>query len=193
MVSGRILKKKVAWGITGSGDDIDEIIKVMKEANARHGDVEVRAYVSKAGEQVLKMYSIFNVLQKHFTRVKVEKNSNTPFLVGELQTKKYDFVIVAPASSNTTAKIALGIGDTLISNAVSMATKAKVPVYILPCDVGESSTITMLPNGSTLELKIRKIDSKHIRELRRMEEITVIDSPIEIMSVFKKYYTQTPI
>ena len=83
IASDRILKKKVAWGITGSGDDIDEIMKVMKEANTRHGDVEVRVYVSKAGEQVLKMYSVFNDLQKHFTKVKVEKNSNTPFLVGE--------------------------------------------------------------------------------------------------------------
>lgn len=63
----------------------------------------------------------------------------------------------------------------------------------LPCDVGESSTVTMLPNGSMLELKIREIDSKHIQVLRGMEETSVIDSPTEIMSVFRKYYTRTPI
>lgn len=88
MASDRILREKVAWGITGSGDNIDEILKVMKEANDRYIDVEVRVYVSKAGEQVLKMYSIFNDLQDRFTKVKVEKNSNTPFLVGELQTRR---------------------------------------------------------------------------------------------------------
>lgn len=160
----------------------------MRKACIEFRDVEIMVYISKAGEQVLKMYSILDVLTSYFKKVRVEKNSNTPFLVGELQTKKYDFMIVAPATSNTTAKIALGLGDTLITNAVSMATKAKIPVYILPCEIGESETTTLLPDGSMLELRIRKIDSKHIEELRKMDYITVIVSPSEILNIFAKNY-----
>jgi len=47
-------------------------------------------------------------------------------------------MVVAPTTSNSTTKIALGIGNTLITNAVNMAVKANVPVYVYPCEVGET-------------------------------------------------------
>lgn len=183
------LKNKVVWAITGSGDEINEILDTMIDLGDKFRDVEIRVYVSKAGEQVLRMYSIFDDLQAAFPVVKVEKNSNIPFLIGELQSHKYDFMIVAPATSNTTAKIALGLGDSLIPNAVNMATKAKIPVYVLPCEVGEGSTVTVLPDGSELELVIRKIDSEHIGSLRRMEYVTVLRAPGDLINIFYEHYS----
>lgn len=183
------LKKKVVWGITGSGDEINEILDTMIDLRDKFRDVEIRVYVSKAGEQVLRMYSIFDGVQAAFPRVKVEKNSNLPFLIGELQSHKFDFMIVAPATSNTTAKMALGLGDSLISNAVNMATKAKIPVYVLPCEIGEGSTFTVLPDGSELELRIRKIDSKHIETLRSMEDINVLEAPSDLINIFHEHYS----
>ena len=179
----------MAWGITGSGDEIKEILDKMIDLRDKFRDVDIRVYVSKAGEQVLRMYSIFDDLQAAFPVVKVEKNSNIPFLIGELQSHKYDFMIVAPATSNTTAKMALGLGDSLISNAVNMATKAKIPVYVLPCEVGEGSTFTVLPDGSELELRIRKIDSKHIESLRSMEDVKVLEAPGDLKNIFYEYYS----
>ena len=180
---------KVAWGITGSGDNIQEIIHSMKEADRRFDDVEIRAYVSKAGEQVLRMYLLWDELRTSFSKVKVEKSANVPFLAGELQSGRYDFLLIAPTTSNTTAKIALGLGDSLISNAVNMAIKAGVSVYVLPCEIGETSTETVLPDGRVLKLRIRKIDSEYIQLIETMESVHVISNPREIVEVFDKHYS----
>ena len=72
MSSSISLKKKVAWGITGSGDEIKEILDKMIDLRDKFRDVDIRVYVSKSGEQVLRMYSIFDDLQAAFPVVKVE-------------------------------------------------------------------------------------------------------------------------
>ena len=79
-------KRKIAWGITGSGDRITETVEKMIELQKQYDDVvDVRVFVSKAGEQVIKYYKLFNTLEKHFDKVWVEINSNSPFLAGQLQ------------------------------------------------------------------------------------------------------------
>ena len=148
------LKRRWAWGVSGSGDDIRGICEVMKSMLSDYPDVDVRLYVSKAAEQVLTWYRLLDEMKNAF-KAQVESSSNTPFLAGELQSGRYDFLLLAPATSNTTAKIALGIGDTMLTNAVSMAAKAKVPVYILPCELGEGETTTTLPSGKELRLRAR--------------------------------------
>ncbi|HII86065.1 TPA: archaeoflavoprotein AfpA, partial [Candidatus Bathyarchaeota archaeon] len=45
-----------------------------------------------------------------------------------------DLLLIAPATSNTVAKITNGIGDTMLTNAAIMSLKAFVPVYIVPTD-----------------------------------------------------------
>jgi archaeoflavoprotein AfpA len=183
-----IKNMKVAWGITGSGDDIKQILDTMKHVKERYDQVDIRVYVSKSGEQVLRMYFLWDELTSSFNKVQVEKSPNTPFLAGELQSGKYDFFIIAPTTSNTTAKIALGLGDSMISNAVNMATKAGVPVYILPCEIGEASTETVLPDERVLNLRIRKIDSDHIKSLEAMESVHVLRDAQEIIEVFEENY-----
>ena len=54
---------------------------------------------------------------------------------GRFLLQKYDALIVTPATSNTTAKIACGIADTLVTNAVAQAVKGGVPVFIVPVDI----------------------------------------------------------
>jgi len=62
-------KRKIAWGITGSGDRIAETVEVMIELQKAYGDVlDVRVFVSKAGEQVIKYYKLFNTLEKNFDK-----------------------------------------------------------------------------------------------------------------------------
>ncbi len=57
----------------------------------------------------------------------------------------YKALIVAPATTNTIAKIVHGIADTLVTEAVSQAQKAGVPVYVLPTDVKPEGAETVLP------------------------------------------------
>jgi archaeoflavoprotein AfpA len=182
-------RRKIAWGITGSGDRIVETVEVMKEIQKAYEDVlDVRVFVSKAGEQVIKYYKLFNDLEKNFDKVWVEINANSPFLAGQLQVRRYEFLLLAPTTSNTVAKISLGLADTLLSNAAIMAQKAFVPTYIMPCDYKPGIITTILPDGSEMKLRIRKEDAEHVERLRRMEDITVIETPKEIPAIFEKHF-----
>jgi archaeoflavoprotein AfpA len=182
------LKRKFAWGITGSGDEIQRILETMKVLKKKYPKVETRIYVSKSGEQVLKWYRLLDNIKQNFERVHIESNSNNPFLAGEVQSGKFDFLLVAPTTSNSTAKIALGIADTMITNSVNMAIKARIPVYLLPCEIGEEETVTILPNGKELKLKIRDIDSKYIQTLEKSGDIHVLRSIEDIRKMIENYY-----
>jgi len=184
-------KKKIAWGITGSGDRIDETVEVMIDLQKEYDDlVDVRVFVSKAGEQVIKYYKLFNTLEKHFDKVWVEINANSPFLAGQLQMKRYEFLLLAPTTSNTVAKISLGLADSLLSNAAIMSQKAFIPTVIMPCDYKPGIVTTILPDGSEMRLRIRKEDADHVQKLREMEDVSVIETPQEIAGVFKKYFSR---
>lgn len=109
-------KKRVAWGITGSGDRLAETVEAMKEVKKQFEDkVDISVYLSKAGEQVLKYCLLEDDLKKSFEKISVEINSNLPFLAGALQLGRFEFLLIAPATSNTVAKISMGIADTLLS------------------------------------------------------------------------------
>jgi len=182
-------RRKVAWGITGSGDRIVETVEVMKDLQKQYNDkIDIRVFVSKAGEQVIKYYKLFNDLEKNFDKVWVEINSNSPFLAGQLQVKRYEFLIIAPATSNTVAKISLGLADSLLANAAIMSQKAFVPTYIMPCDYKPGILTTILPDGSEMKLRIRKEDADHVQKLRMMEDVFVVETPQEIPAVFEKYF-----
>ena len=185
-------KRKVAWGITGSGDRLPETIGVMKELKEEYRDrVSVGVYLSKAGEQVVRWYKLYEQLKQGFGKVWVELNSNSPFLAGDLELGKFEFLLIAPATSNTVAKMAAGITDTLLCNSAIMALKAFVPVYVMPSDYKEGTVVTKLPDGKDLKLRVRKEDAENTRKLSLMENVFVLEKPEDIRSVFKKQRDKT--
>jgi len=182
-------KPKVAWGITGSGDRLPEIVDMMKNVQEIYRDaVDIRVYISRAGDQVIKYYKLFNDLEASFDKIWVEANANAPFLAGQLQLGKFVFLIIAPATSNTVAKISLRLADTLLTNAAIMAQKAYVPLYIMPSDYEEGVTTTKLPDGRDLKLRIRREDVEHVKRLEAMEGTFVLRRVDEIPSVFEKHF-----
>lgn len=181
-------KVRVAWGITGSGDRLPETVEVMKNIRRMYPDIEIAVYLSKAGEQVIKYYRLMNDLKEVFGAVRVEIDANTPFLAGQVQVGRYKFLLIAPATSNTVAKISMGIADTLLSNAAIMALKAFVPVYIMPSDYKEGEVVTKLPDGKELKLRVRKEDVEHVRRLASMDGVYVLEKPEDIYEVFKKHF-----
>ena len=182
-------KRKVAWGITGAGDKIDEFIQVMQQVKEEHeATVEIHVYLSKAAEIVLKFYNLETTLKQSFEKVQVEVNSNTPFLAAWMQNRKYEFLLIAPATSNTVAKMANGIGDTMITNAAIMSLKAFVPVYIVPTDYREGVVYTKLPNGKEMKLRVRKEEVEQVKKLESMEGVHVLEGPQKIPSVFKELF-----
>ncbi len=182
-------KPKIAWGITGAGDKILDVMKVMKKIKIEYEDqVQIDVFVSKSGDQVVKYYGISNELQNSFDNIWVEINANSPFLAGNIQVGKYQFMLIAPTTSNTVAKISMRMGDTLISNAAIMGQKADVPIYILPSDYEEGVTITELPDGKDLKITIRKEDVEHVRKLEKMYETYVLKEPADIEKLFEERY-----
>ncbi len=181
-------KKRIAWGITGSGDRLPETLDIMtKLGEGYRSKVDFRVFLSKAGEQVVKWYGLYDLLKHSFEKVWVEHNSNTPFLAGDLELGKFEFLLIAPATSNTVAKIATGIADTLLCNSAIMALKGNVPLYIMPSDYKEGTVITKLPNGKNIELRVRKEDAENTRKLSKIENIFVLEKPENIYEVFKKH------
>ena len=121
----KVKKRKVAWGITGAGDKIAEILQIMIDLKKQsEGIVEIEVFLSKAADTMLKFYRLEDELKKNFPKVTLELNANSPFLAAWIQSGKYEFLLIAPASSNTVAKIANGIGDTMLTNAAIMSLKA---------------------------------------------------------------------
>ena len=179
------MNKRIAWGITGSGDYINQSVALMKELTKKY-NLEVEVYLSREAEVVLKQYKLLNEVKESFSKVSTEKGPNAPFLSGKLQVGRYKLFLITPATANTVAKIAHCIADSLITNSAAQAMKADVPVYIFPVDQKVSEVITKLPNGKNLKLRIRKEDVENVEKLRRMQGITVLSRLEEIEDVVKK-------
>jgi len=181
----KVKKHKVAWGITGAGDKIEEIINIMKNLKEKsEGIATIDVFLSKAALTMLKFYRLENTIKQIFPKVMVEFDSNTPFLAGLMQSHKYDFLLIAPATSNTVAKIVNGIGDTLLTNSAIMSLKSFVPVYIMPVDFKESTISTILPNGKEMKMRVRKEEADQVRKLESMDSVYVLENPQKIQESF---------
>lgn len=185
MAEVKVKKTKVAWGITGAGDKIAEITQTMKDLKLQgEGIVEIDVFLSRAAETMLKFYRLDEELKNSFAKVTVESNSNSPFLAGMMQNRKYEFLLIFPASSNTVAKIVNGIGDTLLTNSAIMSLKAFVPVWVMPVDYKESVISTKLPNGEEMKIRVRKEEAEQVRKLEATEDVHVFENPAKVREAF---------
>lgn len=182
-----MIQKKIAWGITGAGEKIEKTYETMIDIQSIYqDDVKIYVYVSKAGKQVLKYYGLYKKINADFKKVFFEVNSNTPFLAGDVQLHKFEFLLVAPCTSNTIAKIASRIGDTIITNSVIMGQKSRVPIYIMPVDFKEGVITTKIPNGNDLILELNKEDIDCVRKVAKMNQTNVFEDTEEIYKIFEK-------
>ncbi len=181
--NAKIKKRKIAWGITGAGDKIAEIIGIMKDFKAQSEDkVEIDVYLSKAADTMLKFYRLDEELKNSFSKVMIEMNANSPFLAAWLQSGKYEFLLIAPASSNTVAKIANSISDTMLTNTALMGLKAFQQIYLLPTDYKPGVVMTKLPNGKEMKLRIRKEEADQVRKLETMDGMHIFENPERMKS-----------
>jgi len=184
----KVKKLKVAWGITGAGDKIAEIVEVMKDLKKQSEDVvDIDVYISKAADTMLKFYRLDEEVKKSFSKVMVEVNANSPFLAAWMQSGKYEFLLIAPCSSNSVAKIVNSISDTMLTNAAIMSLKAFKPVYILPTDYKESVVSTILPNGKEMKLKVRKEEADQVRKLEKTEDVHVLENLQKLQTAFTEW------
>jgi len=145
---------KIAWGITGAGHLLHESVEMLVELSKEH---EVTVLLSGAGEEVLKMYGLFemvkNVTGGKYRELVLEDDQRASYpMTGRFSLRTYDLLVVSPTTSNSIGKIVNGIADTLITNAVAQAGKGLVETYIIPVDLESGELQTVLP--SKLELDI---------------------------------------
>jgi archaeoflavoprotein AfpA len=157
----------------------------MKTLHEKH-DWKIHVILSKEGETVIRWYKLWDTLSESFTKVFIENTPNNPFLIGPLQLGRYDLLLICPATANTTAKIAHGIADSLLTNCVSQTIKANIPVAIFPVDQKPGKIVTDLPHGKKLTLHMRDIDIQNAQKLKRMQGITVLSGPADIKPLLEK-------
>jgi len=142
---------------------------------------QVDLFLSAAADEVLPLYGLrIEALKERFRVFRDKSASAVP--VGRLYLEAYHTVVIAPATSNTVAKCALGISDTLPTNMFAQAGKLGVPSLVFACDT-EPVVITKGPRTTQDEwftLRPRNIDLAQVERLREIDHCAVLRSPEEL-------------
>ena len=164
---GAEAKSKFAWCLTGSGHYLKESLLILDKMP------ETDIFLSKAAEEVLPMYGyqLDKIKIKH-KLFRDKTNSSVP--VGALYKNGYHTVIIAPATSNTVVKCALGISDTLPTNMFAQAGKLKIETIVFACDT-EPTVITESPK-EWVQLNPRKIEFDNLALLKTFADCTVVET-----------------
>ena len=139
---------RIGFAFTGAGHLLRESVQVAEKLAKDH---EVTIFLSGAAEEVLKMYGLYERVERltggKYRELATDSNRKFSYpITGRLSLGKYDLLIVSPATANTVSKIVYGIADTLVTNAVAQSGKGAVPVYMVPVDIHPGPIDTVLPS-----------------------------------------------
>ena len=101
-------QKRLAWAITGSGHYLRESLEILQSIE------NVDIFLSKAAAEIIKQYGFQADLEA--TEHKVYQDKTASSVPVELFYEgKYHTLVIAPATSNTIAKMAYGFSDSLVT------------------------------------------------------------------------------
>ncbi|MDB2705238.1 flavoprotein [Pseudomonadota bacterium] len=169
-------KKRLAWAVSGSGHYLEECLDIIR------GLDDVDLFYSRAGEEVIRMYGHDPKAINPTSRVYRDRAASSP-PVGLFYRGDYHTLVVAPATSNTVAKMVLGLSDTLITNVYAQAGKCRIPSIVLACDT-EPEMDTPAPDR-IVKVWPREIDLEHTQKLRSYEATTVVENPSKLLEVLQ--------
>lgn len=174
-------KPKLAWAVTGSGHYLEECLEIIRDLP------DVDLFYSRAGEEVIRMYGHDPKALNNSGHVYRDRAASSP-PVGLFYRGDYHTLVVAPATSNTVAKMVVGISDTLVTNVYAQAGKCRVPSIVLACDA-IAEVDTPAPDRM-VRLWPRTVDLDHTEKLRSFEATTVVDSAEALYDTLKKRLEQ---
>jgi flavoprotein len=164
---------RTAWALTGSGHQLHECLAVAESRD------DVDLFLSRAAVEVLAMYGIdVKALQGRITCYR-DTAASAP-VVGHLYRGRYGRLVIAPATSNTVAKMVSGISDTLVTNLYAQAGKCRLPCIVFACDTAPAME-TQAPGG-TVMVYPRRIDLANVERLRGFEYTTVVENLEALMA-----------
>lgn len=154
-------KQRIAWAITGSGHYLRECLEII------HKLEDVDLFLSKAAAEILQQYGY----EHNVGRVFQDKTASA-VPVEMFYHGVYHTVVIAPTSSNTVAKMVVGISDNLVTNIFAQAGKCRVPCIVFACDT-EPEIDTEAPRENMVKVYPRRIDLDNMQKLKTFEETTV--------------------
>ncbi len=172
-------EKRVAWAVTGAGYALEECVNVLLECE------QVDLFLSRAGDEVLRMYNLQSRIAAPKVRIYRQDNSSSP-IIGRLFSGTYSVLIIAPATSNSVAKFVNGISDSLVTNLFAQAGKSRVPIIVYPTDL-MSEVNSSGPNHEPIKVFPRPIDLENTQKLKTFPGVAVVHNRQELVGVLAKY------
>ena len=161
-------KQRLAWAITGSGHYLRESLTVLQAIE------NVDIFLSKAAAEIIRQYGF--QAQLDATNHKIYQDKTASSVPVELFYEgKYHTLVIAPATSNTIAKMAYGFSDSLVSNLFSQAGKTRVPSIVFACDTSPELT-SEAPRDNFVKVYPRQIDLDNVTKLATFEYTQIVSN-----------------
>lgn len=176
-MAARYEKTRIAWGLTGAGHFLPEVIELVETI------ADVDLFVSRAANEVLRKYQLEKVLS--CAQGVFYDRSASSSVVNRLYLGYYRVIVVAPATSNSVAKFVHGISDNLVTNLFAHAGKAQVPAIVLPTDV--TSELDSRAPGGMVQVYPRQIDLENTGLLESFAGTTVVKNVQELEECLSTY------
>jgi dihydromethanopterin reductase (acceptor) len=159
--------QRLAWAITGSGHYLRESLAILQ------GLENVDIFLSKAASEIIRQYGFQTELDATGHKVYQDKTaSSVP--VELFYEGKYHTLVIAPATSNTIAKMAYGFSDSLVTNLYAQAGKTRVPTIVFACDTAPVLT-SEAPRDNMVQVFPRQIDLDNVAKLATFAHTQIVD------------------
>ena len=163
--------KRLAWAFTGSGHYLRECLDILEPLQ------NVDVFLSRAAAEIMQQYGFMARLNGFKMPIFTEKTASSVPVEWFYQ-GKYHTLVIAPATSNTIAKMALGISDSLVTNLYAQAGKTRVPSIIFACDTvpaqGENFIESEAPRDNMVQVFPRQIDLDNVQKLATFEHTQIV-------------------
>lgn len=156
--------QRLAWAITGSGHYLRECLEIIPSLE------NVDLFLSKAAAEVLQQYGYQHKVGKVFQDKTASSVPVELFYQGH-----YHGLVIAPATSNTIAKMVYGISDNLVTNLYAQAGKTRIPSIVFACDTAPELE-SEAPRNKMVTVYPRKIDLDNVAKLKTFEATVLVES-----------------
>jgi len=178
---------RIAWGITGAGHYLRDSYEVLKQLLEKKYKIDV--FFSEAGKTVAKMYGVLKKIQdlhennkEYLTSIFYDSGQSPGYIVSaRFNLNKYQALIISPVTSNSVAKMSIGIADTLITNIFSQMIKGSGKILLVPCDIVCGEIETEIPNGEKIVINVDQFNCENALNLIKFPNVSLFEHPREII------------
>ena len=178
---------RLAWGITGAGHYLRDSYEVIKQLVNKKYKIDV--FFSDAGKTVANMYGVLKKIQdlheknkEYLTAIFYDSGQSPGYIVSaRFNLNKYQALIISPVTSNSVAKMNIGIADTLITNIFSQMIKGSGKILLVPCDIVCGDIETEIPNEEKIMIKVDQFNCQNALNLKKFPNVSLFNHPNEII------------